>query len=55
MYLIIVIEDHSFSTFIKLSEKLTNNSYTLISTRAYVYQVVRNVSFPENFENVPNE
>ena len=47
------VRDHSFSTFAKLSEKLT----FLFPSYAHVwaYQGLRNVSFSENLANVLNE
>ena len=44
---------HSFSTYTKFSEK--PHSYSLIRTRTCGDQVVRNISFSENFAYVLNE
>ena len=48
---LIIVSDHSFSTF----AKFTDISYPLIRTRTCPYQGVRNVSFSENFAYVLNE
>ena len=45
--------DHSFSTFVKFSGKLT--FLPLIRTRTYAYEGVRNINFSENFANALNE
>ena len=44
--------DHSFSTYVKFSKKL---SYPLIHIRMCAFLGVRNVSFSESFTNVLNE
>ena len=49
----VFIGDHSFSTYVKFSEKLTfPPPPPLIRTRTCAYQGVRNVSFSENFAYV---
>ena len=48
----------SIGSFVYCVRKIfrkTNISYPLINTRACAYQGVRNVCFPENFENVLKE
>ena len=51
---VLLLRDHSFSTYAKFSEK-TNISHPLIRTRTCAYQGERNVSFSENFAYVLNE
>ena len=47
--------DHSFSTYAKISEKLTFPTHTLIHTLTCASQGVRNVSFSEKFAHVIHE